>query len=393
MSVRQTAEEIGINHDKIVQKADRVEEIADQKGIDLKNSVILPNFDMNGPVVDKQTVDYGLNHGVKEAMTLLDGKSDFPLSMLSGWDVSTLRFVAEDRLGIEMDHVGELGSQAVVDGDESKTVDANFDDILDFRRDLYLAAAADGLTINEQGNISPVTGCTYGEGHRKGLFENHPIAQRSKQKFSIETLYNEIVEEGADTEKLALGGEDVVTGLPSRLQEDSGSHVALDLSDDKVMETFSQKLTQDYPLMGFKLDYVGGQEVRITPNTDETSDMSDENLLSYFQRVMEGAASGTNFRLEHNPDLSTDYQREDVEVSKEHGANYRASILTDEEYVLLNVGDKPGDVLNGDNAIFFDQKGFPSEEYVEDQGIDSVTVEDAAEYSLIAAEILQRHQA
>ena len=138
MSLRQKAEEIGIDYDRVIKKADRVEEIADEKEIDLKETIILPNFDMNGPIVDKETVDYGLNSGVEEAMSFLDKKSDFPLSMLSGWDVNTLRFVAEDQLGIEMDHVGELGSQAVIDGDQSKTEDAKYDEILDFRRELYL---------------------------------------------------------------------------------------------------------------------------------------------------------------------------------------------------------------------------------------------------------------
>ena len=392
MSLRQKAEEIGIDYDRVAKKADRVEEIADEKEIDLKETIILPNFDMNGPIVDKDTIDYSLNSGVEEAMSFLDEKSDFPLSMLSGWDVNTLQFVAEDRLGIEMDHVGELGSQAIISGDQSKTVDAEYDDILEFRKELYLSAAADELTINEQGNISPVTGCTYGEGHRENLFENHPIAQHSKEKFSTEKLYKDILEEDIDTERVAIGGEDIITGLPERLQENSGNYMAIDLSSDEAVEALSEKLTHDYPLMGLKLEYVGGQEIRLTPNTQERVAMSDDNFLNYFQRLMDGVASGTKFELEHNPDISTDYQRTDVDISKEHGANYRASMLTNKDYVLLNVGDKPGDVLEGENTIFFDQEGYPSEEYVDEKDMESVTVEDAAEYSLIVAELMERHQ-
>lgn len=120
--------------------------------------------------------------------------------------------------------------------------------------------------------------------------------------------------------------------------------------------------------------------------------MSDDNFLNYFQRLMDGVASGTKFELEHNPDISTDYQRTDVDISKEHGANYRASMLTNKDYVLLNVGDKPGDVLEGENTIFFDQEGYPSEEYVDEKDMESVTVGDAAEYSLIVAELMERYQ-
>ncbi len=105
---------------------------------------------------------------------------------------------------------------------------------------------------------------------------------------------------------------------------------------------------------------------------------------------MDGVASGTVFELEHNPDLSTDYQRTNVDVSKEHGAKYRGEMITDGDFILLNVGDKPRDVLEGNNTIFFDQEGYPSESYVKENGIDSITVKDTTEYSLISAELISK---
>lgn len=392
MSVEKFVEDTDIQYSEIQNKAEIAESIAEEKGINLDEGVIAPHFDMNGPIVDKQSIDYSLHANVREAMELLDERSEIKLSMLSGWDVSTLEFVAEDILGLEMDHVGELGSQAIIGGEETSTVDAEYDEIVDFRREVLLAAAADEITINEQGNISPVTGCTYGEGHRKGLFENHPIAQQSEEKFSVESLYNSILDEGVSEEDIAIGDEDVVTGLPDRLKQDTGEYLSINLGNDEAVEALTNELTHEYPLMGLKPEYVGGQEIRLTANTDDTTDMSDENFLNYFQRLMESISSGTNFTLEHNPDLSTDFQRSDIDVSKADGANYRIDQITEGEAVLTNIGDKGGDVIEQENSIPFVQTGYPAENYVQENGIESVPVRDAAEYSLIIAELIERHR-
>lgn len=391
--VEKATDQLDIDYQRIKRKADEAEVIAEDKGIDLEQSVILPFFDMNGPIVDKQTVDYGLNEGVRKAISYLDRKSQNRLSMLSGWDIQTLDFVSTERLGVDMDHVGELGSQAVIDGEEFTTVEADYDDIIDFRREVMLEAAADELTLNEQGNVSPLTGCTYIEGHRKGMFENHPIAQNSAEKFSSQALYEEMVERGADETDIALGDQDVITGLPDRISKDSGDYLAVDLGSQDSMRALSSALTREFPLMGIKLEYVGGQEIRLTGNVDESAAMSDDNLLDYFQRFMESRAEGTSFEPDHNPDLCSDYQRTDIEVSKEYGANFRADKLLEdgEEPLILNVGDKPGDVIDVDNTVFFAQQDYPAEEYIDEQGIDAVKVENAADYALVAAELLERH--
>lgn len=45
--------------------------------------------------------------------------------------------MAEERLGIEMDYVGELESVAVIDGDQHLTVDADYDEIVDFQKNCF----------------------------------------------------------------------------------------------------------------------------------------------------------------------------------------------------------------------------------------------------------------
>lgn len=45
-----------------------------------------------------------------------------------------------------------------------------------------------------------------------------------------------------------------------------------------------------------------------------------------------------------------------------------------------------------ENNIPFVQTDYPAENYVQDEGIESVSVKDAAEYSLIIAELMERHR-
>lgn len=391
MKIRKTAEKLDFEYSKICQKADEAELIAEERGIDLEDTTIVPHFDMNGPIVDKQTVDYGIHEGVREAMQFLDNFSDVRLSMLSGWDVNTLQFVADERLDLEMDHVGELGSQAVIDGEYVSTVpDADQEDIIDFRRGMWLSAGADGLTLNEQGNISPVTGCTYIEGHRKGLFENHPVARNSLAAFTPESFYRSLMDRGAPEEEISLGDQD--TRASGHQRAARGDYIAIDLESDKAAEALSETLTHDYPLMGFEYEVTGDREIRITANTEDSVEMTDDNLLNYFQRFMEGVASDTPFELEHNPDLSTDFQHSEIDVSKEHGANYRTQELGIEDYMLFNIGDKPGDMLEGENAVPFAQEGYPAEGFVEEQSIPHVKAENAGEYALAIAELMRRYR-
>lgn len=135
--LRDKAEQLDLDYAEIERKADKAESIAEEKGMRLYNRKIIPYFDMNGLIVNTESVDYSTHDNVKEAMSFLNKVAEVRLSMLSGWDIRTLQFVAEERLGIEMDYVGELESVAVIDGDQHLTVDADYDEIVDFQKNCF----------------------------------------------------------------------------------------------------------------------------------------------------------------------------------------------------------------------------------------------------------------
>ncbi|WEL23632.1 hypothetical protein [Candidatus Nanohalovita haloferacivicina] len=374
-STRKAAEEAEVAEHKVEQVADDIESVLRNKG--LEPDVIVPYVDMNGPIVDKESTDYETHQGVKEAISWLDQVSETGVSMLSGWDLSTLDFVASEKLGVDMDHVGELGAVAQIDGDTYSTVDVGMEQILDFRRDAWLEAASRGMTLQEQGNVSAVTGCMYGEGVRSDLYKN-PMAESSRQDFSMDSLL-EYLEEREE-----------VSDQTYTLQGDS---MVIDLSSDNAVSALSDALTQEYPLVGIRWESTGDQNVRITENSLGRSDLSDEEYLEMFQDFMDDIAEGTSFETDHNPDFSTDFQRTDIGVSKEHGAKYRADMITEDgtEYVIVSMGDKSGDILEGPQTAFVAQEGMPVEQELEGRDMPYATADSAADYSLGLAEVIERY--
>lgn len=371
-NVRRLAEDNGFDAADIVSKVDRVEEVVDERGLS-RNATVVPYFDMNGPIVDKDSVDFSVHNGVGPAVKLLDSVSEVSLSMLSGWDINTLQFVAEDRLGVQMDYVGELGGTALIDGELPHTVDTDYSAIEDFRREMWLEAASEEIVLHEQGNIGAVVGCTYSQGVRSDLYK-HPVAEASRVNFSTEDFYETLIEEGSQetSTRMSEGG------------------IEIDLSPDSNVHALSKTVTNHYPLLGLRYESVGDSTVRFTEDSKHVSGESDEEYLNDFHSFMDRVTEGTPFDPDHNPDFCTDYIDRRKGVSKEKGANYRAERVTEGEHILFNVGDKPGDILEGENSIFFAQQDMTVMD--ETQNIDKtvITVDSAADYALTVTEYIKR---
>ncbi|WEL19578.1 hypothetical protein [Candidatus Nanohalococcus occultus] len=373
-STRKVASQAGIPEYKVEQVADDIDAVMNDKG--LGTAVIVPYVDMNGPMVDKASTNYETHQGVAETVKYLHNVSETGASLLSGWDISTLKYVASEKLGVNMDHVGELGAVTEIDGEIHSTVDVGREQILNFRKNAWLEAASREMTLQEQGNVSAVTGCMYGEGARSDLY-NNPIAESSRQKFSMDLL-SECLERRETVD--------------NRSYSQQGDSMVVDLSSMNTVAALSDALTEEYPLVGLKWESVGDQAVKITENSFEQSELSDEEFLEEFQSFMDGVAAGTNFETDHNPDCSTDFQRTDVAVSKEHGAEYRADMITEDEtdYILVNMGDKPGDILEGEQTVFVGQRDMPVEEELEERDMSYAKADTAADYSLGLAEVIKR---
>lgn len=88
--LRDKAEQLDLDYAEIERKADKAESIAEEKGMRLYNRKIIPYFDMNGLIVNTESVDYSTHDNVKEAMSFLNKVAEVRLSMLSGWDIRTL---------------------------------------------------------------------------------------------------------------------------------------------------------------------------------------------------------------------------------------------------------------------------------------------------------------
>lgn len=90
-------------------------------------------------------------------------------------------------------------------------------------------------------------------------------------------------------------------------------------------------------------------------------------------------------------DFSFDYGKKGYENLKTRAAQQiiEETGISD-PVIATNTGDKPTDVLEMENSIFFAQQGTEAEEYCERNDIPYVTVENAAESFAIQAQLARK---
>lgn len=274
-----------------------------------------------------------------------------------------------------MDVVGELGAVASIGGQNHDVTDLDKEPLENFRRGLWELGSEYGTVLHEQGNLSSVVGCVYGEGSRKGLL-SHPVAERSVEQYSPREFYDRLVENSGSADHIEL-------------DENTGK-ITLNPYDEDTRNALSETWRREYALLGFQMDSNGDLLVLEEATDGRTEGQSDDEFLREFQELVDEAAEGTEIETEHNPDNSTDYVNSNFRGSKTQGALYRAEQLADGFY-LTNIGDKSGDVLEHPQAINFVQEGMQAVDYVEDNNIPHIKANDATEYALTLAESASRN--
>ncbi|MDY6771285.1 MAG: hypothetical protein SV186_05025 [Candidatus Nanohaloarchaea archaeon] len=361
------------NIDPYIQdKVNQARKILDERDIDLDERDVLVGFDMNGPLTDRDSSELLPNDQVTAAIRTLPLDDDSVLTaMISGYDLGTLDHFRSNRLELEerMELVGELGSIYQL-GDDVRQVHPSEDpdDLIELKQQLYEQAAQEDRKLLEQGNFSSVVGCTRVEGEgRPGdprgetyqHFDAHPEA-------TTKDLWDELRD---------------VDGFDYDEQHDRIIYE----STQETTETLSQVLRHDYTFVGVRFHETGDGRVALERDrSDADIDMDDAH--GFVRRAL-----GDDWDHEHNPDWGTDYIKETADVSKERGANALAQDYfegSEDDYVILHVGDKESDVMEGENALAFPQQGMPAEEYCRENDIPHVPVKNAWDYALVVSDLI-----
>lgn len=371
MAVSDTLQYTGVDQ-YIEEKVQQAEDILEDRDIDIQDRSVLVGYDMNGPLTDRDSSRLQPNEQVATAVRTVPLERDDVLgAMISGYDIDTLQYFRDQRLELEdrMEVVGELGSVYTADGDVHQVhPGADEDDLIELKQELYEAAADEGRKLLEQGNFSTVVGCTRVEG------EGRPNDPRGETYLHVDADPAETTADLWETLK-------DVDGFRYDHEKDMITYE----SDHDTTKALSAALRHDHTFLGVRFEEL--EDGRIGLQRDRTD--ADIDLEDAHAFIEDSLPAG--WRTEPNPDWGVDYVSTDVSPSKERGANSLAQQYFDsdaDEYLIAHVGDKEGDVMDGDNTLFFPQEGTPAHRYCEENDIEHVPVRDAWDYSLIMADLL-----
>ncbi|MCJ7429317.1 MAG: hypothetical protein MUP66_02900 [Candidatus Nanohaloarchaeota archaeon QJJ-5] len=317
----------------------------------------LISYDMNGPLTRTDTSELIPHEGVKDAFDRLPYEdADIEIVINSGYDIETLRHFRDDVLEQDDIHlIGEMGSVYDHDGDlEQVFPDEPEQDMIDLKRRLYQEAAAQKRKLHEQGNYSSTVGCTRIEA------EGSPTDPRG------EVYKHHAFDPAVET-------EDIYTALPDDRFTYDGDHITFDPTDDTAIKALSDTLRYEYTFTGVRF-HETEEGIGFYRDTEDAPITRDQA-----HGFMEQVLDETDWQYQHNPDWGTDYMK-DLELSKQHGATQLATALFDADPQIIHVGDKPGDVMNGD-ASFYAIEGSEAQQYCERYDISHTVVSDGVEFT------------
>jgi hypothetical protein len=357
--IKKLACEIGFTKEYLKRKVELTLELAKEKGLDFSLPVFV-GYDMNGPLTSVDSATLHPYPNVKKCISMLGELKCYPC-LISGWDLTSLRFFRDKRLEVQMGIIGELGAIYEFEGKIYEPFPVEEEKYYEIVQSIYEKAAELKLKVAKQGNLSKRVICVYFEADsaKRGNLANHFLRKEITTKDIFEKLENK------------------------NNFEFDGKKIKFEPAFETIKE-IDNILTKIYPLCSVRLAK-NGDKIAIWIDKGDNP-FSLEEMASIAKQI---APKG--WEIDINQDFCVDfvYEGDKVKLNKEKTANIFAKRVFDEEFILTNVGDKKGDVLLGENTIFFAQYCTEAENYCKENDIPYVPVVNGIDYTLIMAEILK----
>jgi len=363
--IEKLAMEIGLSYEYIEEKVEETIEIAKEKKLDFKNPVLV-GYDLNGPLTSTRDASLFPRPTVQRAMSYLIGEN-VSKAILSGWDMRSLRYFRDRRLGItELALIGEMGA-VYEDSGQIFEIDPISKRIhYEMKRRIYEKAAEEGLKIAIQGNVSTRVACVYFEADEedRGNLRNHFLV--TDTHVTTGDIFNALRKKG----NFRYNGE----------------KIEFEITTENIKE-IDYVLSKVFTLQSVRLEKVG-QKIALWRDNKDNREFSLEDMIEFSK-----SAVPKGWKVDPNPDYCVDlvFEGDGVKLNKEKTANvFARKKFKSNEYIITNVGDKKADILMGENTLNFPQYGTEARRYCKKNGIPHVPVLHGGDYSLIIAELLQR---
>lgn len=356
---------------------------------------IKPYTDFDGPVRTRNRAEEEYHTGVKQVFDLLIENQDIlNPGIISGRGVGYLLAQVE-RLGLsEIDVAGEMGASYFLGEELEESMPDSYspsftvpeekesmDDIYAFNLALFESLAENDLQLMYGDNRSNVVGSACIEAFGANL---------EQDRFSVEdTVYADMYDY-SEAESVRRQIENYMEGLHSD-HFDFYNHI---IRFDKTLEA-AETLTNIFianPFVpwGFHDE---GDRIAMFPeyraDTEFTQSDFEEFVDDLEQRYNEEAETELWTSTYH--DHSFDFGKEGYENLKTQAAEK----MMEDRYIsrpilYTNTGDKPTDILDIPESIFFAQSGTQAQEHCEEHDISYVEVNSVVDSFMIQAELVSR---
>ncbi len=391
------------------------ESILTQKGIDPSERKFMMGFDYDGPINTPHNESMEAPEGFHEGREAVPFHEDWLReAVISGRDMDYLQNAIHNSIGLNFDLAGQHGAVYMPARDPgstaSKELEGDFrfleedhDSEFDGRYEKYTTPDWDDRVLLESvsrtkaaeenrkliwaTSRSPVAGTLTVEGAgenvdgRTGLRGNTYFAENYVGS-TIDEVY-ETLEKTAE-----------MFDMENDFEKD-GDEVRYK-PNDKNEEILSHALSVEKPFTELRFDRDGDEIIfEVDEEADEGYELVDADR--FLNEVTETVRKehGVDFGYDRNSDWWLDFYLES-DISKGRAAQAiledRPAVREPSDALVAYTGDRPGDVLEEENALNYVQIGEDSHRHSYENGIPSVLVNNAADYQLINAELFHRNK-
>lgn len=352
---------LGLGESEILAVARAIMDAAEAHDLNLAEKLVI-GLDVNGPVVAVDNNDLMPLPGAKECVEYLLSLDGVKVSLMTGWDLSSMTFFRQERMALPaLGIVGEYG-MVYKKGDEVVFIyPYNEAEALGFIKTAIDLAADRGLKFAIQGNYSSGVGPLIIEADHNGNLFEHPLVKGRIP--TIEKLYEEAKAGGSDVELIdsKVHFTNIVEGIKG------------------IFEALARK----HPLISVRFRRVEGERCSFEIDHDDKPGFTYKSLEEVGALIEEK----TGRRCMIYEDFGIDAFAKAVDEGdyyKQAGLDaYGKDVLAGEPFVKIIVGDRANDAPRiFEGTLFCPQKGTQAEEYAAEKNIPSAIVGDVRDFAI-----------
>ena len=359
---KKLAAQCGISEDKVKAVAAGILEAAAKNNLDLSKDVVI-GLDVNGPVVAVDNNDLMPLPFAKDAVEYMMGCKGVHVSLMTGWDLSSMTFFRNERLGLDRLGIVERVRHGLQKGRRASpsSTPTSEKEAFGFIRIAIDIAADRDLKFAIQGNYSSGVGPLIVEADHNGHLFEHPLVKGRRP--TIEKLFEEAKKGGSKVEL-------------------KGGKVVFENKVDNLKGVF-ESLAHKHPLTSVRWRRVKGDMVSFELDADDKPGFDFPAL----QKIGEILTERTGRRCMVYEDFGIDCFAKEVDAGdyyKQAGLHaYGKDILKGADFVKIIVGDKANDapkVFEG--TLFCPMAGTQAAKYADEKSIPHSEVGDVRDFAL-----------